>query len=45
MWSSRLQTRTDPAVIIVGIMALAVAGWVMDAAVHLATVRLTRWVR
>jgi ABC-type nitrate/sulfonate/bicarbonate transport system permease component len=45
MWSSRLQTRSDPAVIIVGIVALAVAGCVMDAAVRLATARLTRWVR
>jgi ABC-type nitrate/sulfonate/bicarbonate transport system permease component len=45
MWSSRLQTRSDPAVIIVGIVALAVAGWAMDAAVQLATARLTRWVR
>jgi ABC-type nitrate/sulfonate/bicarbonate transport system permease component len=45
MWASRLQTRSDPAVIIVGIVALAVAGWAMDAAVQLATARLTRWVR
>ena len=45
MWASRLQTRSDPAVIIVGIMAMAAAGWAMDAAVRLATVRLTRWAR
>lgn len=45
MWSSRLQTASDPAVIIVGILALAVAGWAMDAASKLAAARLTRWVR
>jgi len=33
MWASRLQTRSDggPAVILVGIMALAAVGWAMDA--------------
>lgn len=45
MWASRLQTRSDPAVIIVGIMALAVAGWAMDTAAQLATARVTRWMR
>lgn len=45
MWSSRLQTRSDPAVIIVGILALAVAGWAMDAAARVVSARLTRWVR
>jgi ABC-type nitrate/sulfonate/bicarbonate transport system permease component len=45
MWASRLQMRTDPAVIVVGIVALALAGWAMDSAARLATVRLTRWVR
>jgi sulfonate transport system permease protein len=45
MWSSRLQTRSDPAVIIVGILALAAAGWAMDKAARSATARLTRWVR
>ena len=45
MWASRLQTRSDPAVIIVGILALAAAGWAMDAVARLATARLTRWVR
>src|SRR5207248_11553338 len=43
LWSSRLQTRSDPAVILVGIVALAVAGWVMDAAARVITARLTRW--
>jgi ABC-type nitrate/sulfonate/bicarbonate transport system permease component len=43
MWSSRLQTRSDPAVIIVGILALAAAGWVMDAAARRLSARLTRW--
>ena len=45
MWSSRLQTRSDPAVIMVGILALAVAGWAMDAAVRTFSTRLTRWAR
>jgi len=45
MWSSRLQTRSDPAVIIVGILALAVAGSAMDAVATAASARLTRWAR
>src|SRR6266851_2526278 len=43
MWSSRLQMRSDPAVIMVGILALAAAGWAMDAAARTFTTRLTRW--
>jgi len=43
MWSSRLQTRSDPAVIIVGILALAVAGWAMDATAKTVSSRLIRW--
>jgi len=45
MWSSRLQTRSDPAVIIVGILALAAAGWAMDFAARTFAARLTRWAR
>jgi ABC-type nitrate/sulfonate/bicarbonate transport system permease component len=45
MWSSRLQIRSDPAVIMVGILALAVAGWAMDAAARIFTARLTRWAK
>jgi len=45
MWSSRLQTRSDPAVIMVGIPALAVAGWAMDAATRIFSARLTRWAK
>jgi ABC-type nitrate/sulfonate/bicarbonate transport system permease component len=45
MWSSRLQTRSDPAVIIVGILALAAAGWAMDLAARAWSARLTRWAR
>jgi ABC-type nitrate/sulfonate/bicarbonate transport system permease component len=45
MWSSRLQTRSDPAVIIVGVLALAAAGWAMDLAARVVTARLTRWAR
>jgi sulfonate transport system permease protein len=45
MWASRLQTRSDPAVVIVGILALAIAGWVMDTGARVLTIRLTRWAR
>jgi ABC-type nitrate/sulfonate/bicarbonate transport system permease component len=43
LWSSRLQTRSDPAVIIVGILGLAAAGWAMDAVARIVSTRLTRW--
>ena len=43
MWSSRLQTRSDPAVIVVGILALAAAGWAMDMLARTVSARLTRW--
>jgi len=43
IWSSRLQTRGDPAVVIVGIIALAAAGWAMDAAARLLIARFTVW--
>src|SRR5215813_11877779 len=45
MWASRLQTRSDPAVVMVGIMAIAAAGFVMDAGAKILTARLTRWAR
>jgi sulfonate transport system permease protein len=45
MWASRLQTRSDPAVVIVGILALAIAGWVTDLGTRVLTIRLTRWAR
>jgi sulfonate transport system permease protein len=45
LWSSRMQTRSDPAVIMVGIVALAAVGWAMDAAAKALSARLTRWVR
>ena len=45
MWASRLQMRSDPAVIMVGIVALGAMGWAMDAAAQLAAARMTRWVR
>jgi ABC-type nitrate/sulfonate/bicarbonate transport system permease component len=44
LWSSRLQTRTDPAVVMAGIIALAAAGWAMDAGARALGARLTRWV-
>ena len=45
MWASRFQTRSDPAVVMVGILALAAAGWLMDSGARLLTIRLTRWAR
>lgn len=45
LWSSRMQMRGDPAVVIVGILALAAAGWTMDAAARLLIARWTRWRR
>ncbi|HEX4804086.1 MAG TPA: ABC transporter permease subunit [Myxococcaceae bacterium] len=45
LWSSRLQMRGDPAVVIVGIIALAAAGWAMDAAARLLIARITAWQR
>jgi ABC-type nitrate/sulfonate/bicarbonate transport system permease component len=45
MWASRLQTRSDPAVVMVGIMAIAAAGFVMDAGARVLTARLTAWIR
>jgi ABC-type nitrate/sulfonate/bicarbonate transport system permease component len=45
MWSTRTQTGSDPAVVVVGILALAAAGCAMDAAARLTTTRMARWVR
>ena len=45
MWASRLQTRSDPAVVMVGIMGIATAGFVMDAGAKVLTARLTAWIR
>ena len=45
MWASRLQTRSDPAVVMVGILALAIAGWLMDSGARMLSVRFTRWAR
>ncbi len=45
LWESRLQTKADPAVVMVGILAVGVAGWAMDASVRALAARLTRWVR
>jgi ABC-type nitrate/sulfonate/bicarbonate transport system permease component len=43
LWSSRLEVRADPAVIMVSILALAAAGSVMDAVLRVVTGRLTIW--
>ena len=45
MWSTRFQTRTEPAVVMAGIIALAGAGWAMDAVARALGARLTRWAR
>src|SRR3954470_8632614 len=45
MGSARLQPRSDPAVIMVGIVALGVAGWAMDAVAASACARLSGWGR
>jgi NitT/TauT family transport system permease protein len=45
LWSSRLEIRVDPAVVMVGILALATAGYAMDAAVRAVADRLTSWTR
>lgn len=43
LWSSRLEIRADPAVVMVSVAALAAAGSVMDATVRIAGGRLTAW--
>jgi len=43
LWSSRLEVRADPAVVMVSIAALAAAGAAMDAAVRVVGGRLTAW--
>jgi ABC-type nitrate/sulfonate/bicarbonate transport system permease component len=45
LWASRLQTKADPAVVMVGIVAVAAAGWAMDASVRALAARFTRWAR
>ena len=45
LWSSRLQIGVDPAVMIVGILALAATGYVMDAAARIVSDRVTFWAR
>jgi ABC-type nitrate/sulfonate/bicarbonate transport system permease component len=45
MWSSRLEVAGDPAVIVVGIVALALVGYAMDLGVRLAGDHLTAWVK
>ncbi len=45
MWSSRLEVAGDPAVIVVGIVALALVGYAMDLGVRVAGDRLTAWVK
>src|SRR5438552_819197 len=43
LWISRMQTKADPAVVMVGILALAAAGWATDALARAVAARLTRW--
>jgi ABC-type nitrate/sulfonate/bicarbonate transport system permease component len=43
LWSSRLSVRVDPSVVIVGILAVAVGGYVMDSIVRLLGRRFVAW--
>ena len=43
LWSSRVEIRVDPAVVMVGILALATAGYATDVAARAVTARLTSW--
>ena len=43
LWVSRMQTKADPAVVMVGILALAAAGWATDSLARAVAARLTRW--
>jgi ABC-type nitrate/sulfonate/bicarbonate transport system permease component len=45
IWSARLRVRVDPAVVMVGILTLAAAGYAMDTAARIIADRLTRWVK
>lgn len=45
LWSSRLEIGVDPAVVTVGILALATVGSAMDAAARVITGRLTGWAK
>jgi sulfonate transport system permease protein len=45
LWSSRLELRADPAVVMVSIVALASAGSLMDAALRVVSGRLTAWTK
>jgi NitT/TauT family transport system permease protein len=45
LWSSRVEIRVDPAVVMVGILALGTAGYAMDLAARLVGERMTFWAR
>ncbi len=45
LWSSRLEVRVDPAVVMVGILAVTAMGCAMDLAARSITARLTAWVK
>ncbi len=45
LWSSRLEIRADPAVVMVGILTIATAGYAMDLAARMVADRLTFWAR
>lgn len=45
LWSSRLEVRVDPAVVMVGILAVTAVGCAMDLAARAMTARLTSWVK
>lgn len=43
LWTSRLTVGVDPAVVMVGILGLAMVGYLMDTAARMLTDRLTLW--
>lgn len=43
LWTSRLTVGVDPAVVMVGILGLAMVGYLMDTAARILTDRLTLW--
>lgn len=45
LWASRLEIRADPAVVMVGILTIATAGYAMDFAARMVADRLTFWAR
>jgi ABC-type nitrate/sulfonate/bicarbonate transport system permease component len=45
LWSSRLEVRVDPAVVMVGIVGVASVGYAMDLTARVVSGRMTAWMR